>query len=242
MKKLYKGNRFNLIEPFSPEGFSYNDNTNTNPQQHIGQVQHNPYSYTHPEQSKEVHSSEKTNVKFYNPHEKITQEKKEEQKLPSFEHYEQNRIKEEDYPYDNLSEESEHKNPIESEEDNYLLEEIENGDPLLISTTVEKIPGHSIKQYLNLPIAAYIKPFGKSSSGEDPPVVTTNNFPLVRCRQCKGYINQFAKFTYQGKSWICPLCYQRNYVPDHYFKPLNSKVISFYNALLILPYYKEAKK
>lgn len=57
---------------------------------------------------------------------------------------------------------------------------------------------------------------------ESIPTVTFPANEIVRCLQCKGYINPFCEFLEAGAKWSCNLCRTINPVPPEYFANLNS--------------------
>ena len=51
---------------------------------------------------------------------------------------------------------------------------------------------------LAIPLAIIVKPFGELPSGEAIQCVNFNNKPIVRCKDCRAYINPFVKFIESG--------------------------------------------
>ena len=72
-------------------------------------------------------------------------------------------------------------------------------------------------QDLGIPVAILIKPFGELPSGEPVPTASFNQKPIVRCRDCRAYINPFVKFIDNGSRWICNFCRLDNVTESYYF-------------------------
>lgn len=71
----------------------------------------------------------------------------------------------------------------------------------------------------NLPLGAVVQPMAET---EDPiPVVNFGSAGIVRCRNCRSYINFSCKFLDGGRRWKCSLCGTMNDVPVDYFAPLD---------------------
>jgi protein transport protein SEC24 len=58
--------------------------------------------------------------------------------------------------------------------------------------------------------------------GDQVPTVSFGNNPLVRCEQCRAYINPFARFSENGAKWKCNLCGSNENVPNFYQCGLNA--------------------
>lgn len=56
------------------------------------------------------------------------------------------------------------------------------------------------------------------------PTVTFGKNPIVRCRDCRAYVNPFIKFCDGGTRWICNFCGEYNNVENHYYSPLTQGV------------------
>jgi protein transport protein SEC24 len=68
-----------------------------------------------------------------------------------------------------------------------------------------------------VPLAIIVKPFGELPNGEPTPCANFNNKPIVRCRECRAYINPFVKFVELGQKWICNFCKDVNQVESYYY-------------------------
>ena len=74
-----------------------------------------------------------------------------------------------------------------------------NADKSLLRVTTDRIPNtNGMAKDLGIPLAICIKPFGQLPSGEEVPTANFNSKPIVRCRDCRAYINPFVKFIDNG--------------------------------------------
>jgi len=74
-----------------------------------------------------------------------------------------------------------------------------NTDKSLLRLTTERIPNSaSLAKECGIPLAILVKPFGELLSGEEVPLCSFNNKPIVRCFDCRAYINPFVKFSDNG--------------------------------------------
>ena len=46
--------------------------------------------------------------------------------------------------------------------------------------------------------------------------------PIVRCKDCRAYVNPFIRFIDGGQRWICNFCGDINQVEKYYFSPLTT--------------------
>ena len=107
--------------------------------------------------------------------------------------------------------------PFEGEE----MDEL-NADKSLLRVTTDRIPhNHALSKDLGIPLALLIKPFGELPSGEEVPTVNFNNKPIVRCQECRAYINPFVKFIDNGAKWICNFCKLDNKTEGYYFSQID---------------------
>lgn len=96
-----------------------------------------------------------------------------------------------------------------------------NSDKSLLRVTTERIPStYQLAQDCAIPLAILVKPFGELPSGEEIPAAGFNNKPIIRCKDCRAYINPFVRFIEGGKRWVCNFCKDVNGVEEHYFSPL----------------------
>ena len=60
------------------------------------------------------------------------------------------------------------------------------------------------------------------NQGEETPVISYGNHPLVRCEGCRAYMNPFAKFLENGMFWKCNMCGSKEPVPNYHFSALDN--------------------
>ena len=91
--------------------------------------------------------------------------------------------------------------------------------------SVEAIPNSQkvLDQWM-LPFGLVCRPFYNCKKEEDeiPLVDFGNTVGVVRCRQCRTYINPFVTFIDQGRRWSCNACNCANDVPPGYYSPLDA--------------------
>jgi protein transport protein SEC24 len=98
-----------------------------------------------------------------------------------------------------------------------------NADKSLLRVTTDRIPStNGLQKDLGIPLALLIKPFGELPSGEPVPTANFQNKPLVRCRECRAYVNPFIKFIDNGARWICNFCRLDNTTESYYYSQLDS--------------------
>mmetsp|Transcript_8506 Transcript_8506/g.13072 ORF Transcript_8506/g.13072 Transcript_8506/m.13072 type:complete len:231 (-) Transcript_8506:1517-2209(-) len=67
-----------------------------------------------------------------------------------------------------------------------------------------------------------VKPYGDLASGEDVPTVSFKNDPIVRCKDCRAYINPFVRWIENGYKWICPFCGEFNRTENYYYSTIEA--------------------
>ena len=70
-------------------------------------------------------------------------------------------------------------------------------------------------------MAIVLKPYGELPSGEEIPSTSFNQQPIVRCKDCRAYVNPFVKFIDNGQRWICNYCRIDNQTDGYYYSPLD---------------------
>lgn len=91
-------------------------------------------------------------------------------------------------------------------------------DKSLLRVTTERFPNtNTMQKDLGIPLAILIKPFGELPSGEEVPVASFKQKPIVRCRDCRAYVNPFVKFIDNGARWICNFCRLDNVTESYYY-------------------------
>lgn len=54
------------------------------------------------------------------------------------------------------------------------------------------------------------------------PPVSFGSKPIVRCKDCRAYVNPFIRFVENGQKWICNFCGDINPTDSYYYSPLTS--------------------
>lgn len=67
-----------------------------------------------------------------------------------------------------------------------------------------------------------MKPFGDLPSGEEVPTISFKNDPIVRCKDCRAYINPFVRWLDNGQRWICSFCGDINKTENYYYSTIES--------------------
>ena len=88
-----------------------------------------------------------------------------------------------------------------------------------VRMTVGAIPNSAeLKKSWCLPMSAVIQPLASfNQTGREVPVVNFGTAGIVRCRQCRTYINAYVQFVDGGRRWKCNVCGSFNEVPVEYF-------------------------
>ena len=95
-------------------------------------------------------------------------------------------------------------------------------DKSLLRVTTDRIPNnHNLAKDLGIPLAIVIKPYGELPTGEEVPTVNFNQKPIVRCQECRAYVNPFVKFIDNGRRWICNFCRLDNKTEQYYYADLD---------------------
>jgi protein transport protein SEC24 len=64
-----------------------------------------------------------------------------------------------------------------------------------------------------------VKPLGVTSSGEEFPAISLGGKPIIRCKDCRAYVNPFVRFVDNGMKWICNFCGDLNNTESYYYSP-----------------------
>jgi protein transport protein SEC24 len=90
-----------------------------------------------------------------------------------------------------------------------------------LQVNTDRIP--STSQAFNdsqIPFGVSVKPFGELPSGDEVPTVSFKNDPIVRCKDCRAYINPFVRWVENGQRWICPFCGDVNKTEGYYYSTI----------------------
>lgn len=96
-----------------------------------------------------------------------------------------------------------------------------NSEKSLMRTTTDMIPStYAMFKDSAIPFGITVKPYGDLPSGEDVPAVSFKNDPIVRCKDCRAYINPFVRWLENGAKWICPFCGDVNLTESYYYSTI----------------------
>ncbi len=85
--------------------------------------------------------------------------------------------------------------------------------------TTDRIPNSfNLQKEIGLPIGVIVKPYG----GAETPSVSFGAKSIVRCRDCRAYVNPFIRFIENGMKWVCNFCGDINPTENYYYSPLNN--------------------
>jgi protein transport protein SEC24 len=96
------------------------------------------------------------------------------------------------------------------------MEDIERG--YLNLTTLSPASSKHLQAESKFPFGCILRPLAPYE--ENIPLVSIPVPELVRCSQCKGYVNLYSEFIDSGSKWVCNLCRTINEVPSEYFSKL----------------------
>lgn len=99
-----------------------------------------------------------------------------------------------------------------------------NPAPHFVQGTVAKLPNSvSAKQKAGLPLGVVIQPLAPTPLGLEP--VPSISFgavgTIIRCKECRTYINPFVQWESNGRRWMCNLCGSSQATPDAYYSSLD---------------------
>eukprot|EP01083_Nonionella_stella_P130665 396613_1 len=94
-------------------------------------------------------------------------------------------------------------------------------DPNVMQMTVDGVAvSANLRLQSRIPLGVVLQPLGVSY-GEDIPIVDFGQGPVMRCKECRGYINPYVRWTDNGARWVCSMCGRTNDTPDHYYAALD---------------------
>lgn len=107
-----------------------------------------------------------------------------------------------------------------------FLKDVESFNPPahFVRSTVSRLPNSvSAKQKLALPLGVIMQPLAPlPPEVEDVPSVNFGTSgSIVRCKQCRTYVNPFVQWEANGRRWTCNLCGFSQLTPDTYYASLD---------------------
>lgn len=107
-----------------------------------------------------------------------------------------------------------------------FLKDVEtfNSPAHFVRCSVSRPPNSlSAKQRLNIPLGVVLQPLAPLPPDIEP--VPSVNFgvvgTIVRCKQCRTYVNPFVQWEANGRRWNCNLCGFSQLTPDPYYASLD---------------------
>ncbi|CAK9081361.1 Protein transport protein Sec24-like At3g07100 [Durusdinium trenchii] len=107
-----------------------------------------------------------------------------------------------------------------------FLKDVEtfNSPTHFVRCSVSRLPNSlSAKQRLNIPLGVILQPLAPVPPDIEP--VPSVNFgvvgTIVRCKQCRTYVNPFVQWEANGRRWNCNLCGFSQLTPDPYYASLD---------------------
>jgi protein transport protein SEC24 len=104
-----------------------------------------------------------------------------------------------------------------------LMAEVQPCHPKEQSTTVGVLPANpSAAASLKVPLGAIVQPLART--GQDVPVVNFDpTIGIVRCENCRMYINPYVQYLNNGAKWQCNVCGVHNAVAAAFYQPLDGQ-------------------
>jgi len=80
----------------------------------------------------------------------------------------------------------------------------------------------SIVAKTKAPLGLIIQPLGPQDPDDEEVPLIDHGGQIMRCDECRAFINPFCEFLSGGGTWICSLCTANNNVPAWYYSAVNS--------------------
>ena len=83
---------------------------------------------------------------------------------------------------------------------------------------------NAVRTRANVPLGVILRPLAdppSSAAAQPLPIINPAHTGVVRCKECRAYINPFAPFLDGGARWRCNLCGLVNDVPQAYFSAVD---------------------
>ena len=96
--------------------------------------------------------------------------------------------------------------------------------PKYLSLTCSLFPSSgALRVRSQIPFGAVLRPLADPPSGSAPPPVINPQAGVIRCSDCRTYINPYVEWMEGGGKWRCNICGLANEVPQGYFSPLDAQ-------------------
>lgn len=92
--------------------------------------------------------------------------------------------------------------------------------------TCNAIPNNaSLVSKWNLPLGCLVRPLAPLPQGHPGIPILDSPGALIRCMDCRAYINPFVSFAEGGRRWVCNLCHTANEVPPAYHHTVDMRAV-----------------
>eukprot|EP00002_Diphylleia_rotans_P001694 TRINITY_DN10952_c0_g1_i3.p1 TRINITY_DN10952_c0_g1~~TRINITY_DN10952_c0_g1_i3.p1 ORF type:complete len:1060 (+),score=145.96 TRINITY_DN10952_c0_g1_i3:58-3237(+) len=103
----------------------------------------------------------------------------------------------------------------------YALDRSSNEE--FIAMSVNALPNRpDLFTTSRIPFGVLVTPFGSFTKQQELPLAAHPPSGIIRCKECRSYLNPFCSFSDQGQKWTCNICYLVNDVPSDYYASLDS--------------------
>ena len=95
--------------------------------------------------------------------------------------------------------------------------------PKYVSLTCSAFPNAGqLRLRSQIPYGAVLRPLADPPSGAGPPpVINPTVHGVIRCSECRTYVNPFVDWLEGGARWRCNICGHPNEIPQSYFSPVD---------------------
>jgi len=97
--------------------------------------------------------------------------------------------------------------------------------PKYVSLTCSAMPNsNDVRTRANVPLGVILRPLAdppSSASAQPLHVINPVHTGVIRCKECRAYVNPFIQFLDGGARWCCNLCGLVNDVPQAYFSAVD---------------------
>jgi len=98
-----------------------------------------------------------------------------------------------------------------------------NCHPEFMSISLNAIPAtQGLLQKTSLPLGLCVRPLAEGPNVPETPLVDLGAGQVVRCEQCRAYMNPFVQWHENGTTWSCNFCGSLNTTPSSYYCGLDA--------------------
>lgn len=100
-------------------------------------------------------------------------------------------------------------------------------DAGFLSFTTGLVPNSSkLAGQIGAPLGVVVQPLACTGVTQ-PPVINFGAVGVIRCGECRAYINPYCQFTSGGRTWTCSLCRASQKVPEGYYCATDSAGVRY---------------